>query len=108
MPFKTKLNVFTGQLTKVYNDAKIQDNLITLAFNQAIDSSKSLFNLVDGFVDEYEDETGVDTGNSTNLNYDSGDDFYEANSASISNTTFLDEDCSDLTDWQHYYGIDKL
>jgi hypothetical protein len=51
-------------------------NVMLLAFYRAIDQSKTIFNLVNGFMDEYEDESGVDTVNSTNELYNSTDDYY--------------------------------
>ena len=34
------------------------------------------FNLVDGVVDEFNDESGIDTSENTNALYDSSSDFY--------------------------------
>ena len=51
-------------------------NVMLLAFYRAIDQSKTIFNLVNGFMDEYEDESGVDTANSINESYNSSDDYY--------------------------------
>jgi hypothetical protein len=58
-------------------------NVMLLAFYRAIDQSKTIFNLVNGFMDEYEDESGIDTVNSTGEEYNSTDDYY-------TNTTSLD------------------
>jgi len=51
-------------------------NIALLAFKLATQESLSIFNLQDGFMDEYEDETGIDTGNSQNETYDSTNDLY--------------------------------
>ncbi len=52
-----------------------QDNIALLAFRLAVQGSLTVQKMEDGIVDEYEDETGVDTGAST-ANYDSSDDLY--------------------------------
>ena len=46
------------------------------AFRIAQQGSLAILKMVDQFVDEYEDETGVDTVNSVNQTYNSSDDFY--------------------------------
>jgi len=56
--------------------AGLYDNVMLLAFRLAVDGSLSKYNLVDGLTDEFEDETGVDTENSTYENYISADDCY--------------------------------
>lgn len=53
-----------------------RDNIVLNAFRIAINGSLSQFNMIDGVVDEYEDETGIDTGSSTNEDYDSDGDYY--------------------------------
>ena len=52
------------------------NNIALLAFKIATQDSLAVFNLVDGVSDEFEDETGVDTGNSANESYDSSNDLY--------------------------------
>ena len=52
-------------------------NIVVLAFRLAYESSLAIFNMVDGFVDEYEDESGIDTVNSINESYDSSNDLYK-------------------------------
>jgi hypothetical protein len=42
----------------------------------AITEGLTVFNLVDGIVDEFEDESGVDNSASTSLTYNSTDDYY--------------------------------
>jgi len=51
-------------------------NTMLLAFKLAIQGSLTIFNMIDGIVDEYEDESGVDTANSSNESYDSTNDLY--------------------------------
>ncbi len=51
-------------------------NIALLGFKKAITESLTVFNLVDGIVDEFEDENGVDNSASTSLTYNSTDDYY--------------------------------
>jgi hypothetical protein len=64
-------------------------NIMLNAFRIAQVGSLTLLKMVDQFVDEYEDETGVDTANSINQRYDSTDDYYEPVSNIDSYTKFL-------------------
>ena len=70
-----------GWLANLYativNVLKNSDNIMLNAFRIAINGSLSFFNMIDGFVDEYEDDTGIDATASLNESYDSGGDFYE-------------------------------
>lgn len=53
-------------------------NIGILGFKIAVNDGVTIFNLVDGVVDEFHDETGVDTAeNSATTNYDSSGDFYQ-------------------------------
>jgi len=47
------------------------------AFRIAQIGSLTIFNMVKGFMDEYEDESGVDVANCINQVYNSSDDFYQ-------------------------------
>ena len=51
-------------------------NIGLLGFKMAVNDGLTLFNLVDGVVDEFNDETGVDTAENANAAYDSSSDFY--------------------------------
>jgi len=53
-----------------------QFNIGLLGFKMAITEGLTVFNLVDGIVDEFEDESGVDNSASTSLTYNSTDDYY--------------------------------
>jgi len=55
---------------------KNEQNIILNAFRIAIQNSLSIFNMIDMFVDEYEDETGIDGATSENEQYNSTDDYY--------------------------------
>jgi len=52
------------------------NNIALLAFKIAEQDALAIYNMQDGFVDQFEDETGVDTGNSANESYDSSNDLY--------------------------------
>ena len=51
-------------------------NIALLGFKKAITESLTVFNLVDGIVDEFEDQGGTDESASTSLTYNSTDDYY--------------------------------
>ena len=51
-------------------------NIGVLGFKMAVNDGLTIFNLVDGVVDEFNDESGVDTGENSNASYDSTSDFY--------------------------------
>ena len=55
----------------------LRDNLAILAFRLSIASSLVLFDLEDGIIDEYEDESGIDTVLSTYEEYDAANDLYK-------------------------------
>ena len=51
-------------------------NIALLGFKMAVNDGLTLFNLVDGVVDEFNDESGVDTAENVSMTYDSTSDFY--------------------------------
>ena len=51
-------------------------NIGLLGFKMAVNDGLTLFNLVDGVVDEFNDESGVDTAENVAMSYDSTSDFY--------------------------------
>ena len=55
---------------------RLKDNILMNAFRIAINGSLVKYNMIDGIMDEFEDESGVDTGASTNEDYDSANDLY--------------------------------
>ena len=57
-------------------DEVARDNIVLLAFKLAIQEGLSIFNLEDGFVDEFEDATGINAGDSTHESYSSTNDYY--------------------------------
>ena len=58
----------------------LQTNLATNFFLDAVNHARGVQNLSDGFVDQFEDQTGVDDANSTNELYDATNDFYRSGS----------------------------
>lgn len=87
---------------------RIELNIMLNAFRIAINGSLTQFNMTDGISDEFEDESGVDTVNSTNESYDSTNDLYSPTSASApvlllhcngsdASTTFIDDSPSSHT-----------
>ncbi len=76
-----------------------QYNIALLGFKMAVTDGLTVFNLVDGVVDEFQDESGVDNSASTNLNYCGTDDFYTnlcsvPISAGFTTTTVTEPDTS--------------
>ena len=51
-------------------------NVGLLGFKHAVNEGLTIFNLVDGVVDEFHDESGIDTPEKSNAIYDSSSDFY--------------------------------
>ena len=63
-------------------------NIGVLGFKLAVNDGLTVFNLVDGVVDEFHDNTGVDTAENSNAVYDATSDFFENKSAGpVPNTT---------------------
>jgi len=65
-----------GEYVKYSVIEKIWLNITLAFFKLAVHAGLSKFNLVDGFIDEYEDQTGVDIANSTYIAYNDVDDYY--------------------------------
>ena len=51
-------------------------NIGVLGFKMAVNDGLTIFNLKDGVVDEFNDESGTDSAENTNVAYDSSSDFY--------------------------------
>ena len=54
----------------------IQDNIALLGFKMAVNDGLTVFNLVDGVVDEFHDESGTDEGEGSNDTYNCSADHY--------------------------------
>jgi hypothetical protein len=55
----------------------VQTNIALLGFLRSTDHATSVLNMQNGFIDQFEDQTGVDDTNSSNVSYDTTNDFYE-------------------------------
>ena len=75
---------------------KINDNIMLNAFRIAVNGSLTQFNMVDGIVDEYEDESGIDIVNSLNEDYDSTNDLYSPTvAAGLTTSPYAHYKCND-------------
>ena len=54
----------------------VQDNIALLGFKMAVNDGLTVFNLVDGVVDEFNDESGTDEAEGSNDTYNATDDYY--------------------------------
>ena len=61
----------------------LKTNLALNFFLDVVDSSRSIQNLADGFVDGFEDQSGVDDPNSVNELYDATNDLYSLSSKTL-------------------------
>ena len=55
----------------------VDQNIALLGFKMAVNEGLTVFNLVDGVVDEFHDESGTDEGEGSNDTYDATCDFYQ-------------------------------
>jgi len=90
----------------VVADAKrpVQDNIALLGFKMAVNDGLTVFNLVDGVVDEFNDESGTDEAEGSNDLYCGTSDYYInsttpdggplTNSAGFTMTTITEPDTS--------------
>ena len=69
-------SALTGVSTGAEAINALRTNLALNFFLDAVDSSRSIQHLSDGFVDQFEDQLGVDDPNSTNEVYDTSGDYY--------------------------------
>ena len=58
-------------------------NIGVLGFKIAVNEGLTIFNLVDGIVDEFNNESGIDTAENVGMNYDSESDFYQGGNATL-------------------------
>src|SRR6056300_667793 len=71
----SKLTVDTSALESDINTNKF--NISLLGFKMAVNEGLTVFNLVDGVVDEFNDESGTDEAEGTNDIYCGTSDFYQ-------------------------------
>jgi len=79
--------------------AREQFNVALLGFKMAVTENLTVFNLLDGIVDEFHDESGTDEGEGSNDNYCASSDFYNnrapaAISAGFTTTSITEADTS--------------
>ena len=55
----------------------VDQNIALLGFKMAVNEGLTVFNLVDGIVDEFHDESGTDEGEGSNDTYDCSSDSYQ-------------------------------
>jgi len=65
----------------------LKTNMALNFFLDAIDHARSIQNLQDGWIDQFEDQTGIDDPNSTGESYDASNDLYAPVAASTSKIT---------------------
>ena len=70
----------------------VQDNIALLGFKMAVNDGLTVFNLVDGVVDEFHDESGTDEAEGSNDRYNCSSDFY-VNSTSPTGVAFNTPSC---------------
>lgn len=86
--YKKIFNPYTGRHQKVLDETSIGggedsgtansvlDNILLNAFHISVNGSLLKYNMVDGIMDEFEDESGIDNVNSLNENYSISDNLY--------------------------------
>ena len=55
----------------------VEQNIALLGFKMAVNDGLTVFNLVDGVVDEFHDESGTDEAEGSNDTYCASSDFYQ-------------------------------
>jgi len=77
----------TTKITDANIDSDKQDNnafnISLLGFKMAVNEGLTVFNLVDGVVDEFNDESGIDEAENTNDYYCASSDFYTNNCSTV-------------------------
>ena len=70
------IDVSKANLMSSTDKTRIEQNIALLGFKMAVTESLTVFNLVDGVVDEFHDESGTDEGEGSNDNYCATGDSY--------------------------------
>ena len=78
----------TGTVAKSLLD-EINTNIALVAFLRSTDHNKSVLNMMDAFIDQFEDQTNVDDTNSVNETYNATGDYYGPTIAAEVNVTTL-------------------
>ena len=69
-------NICSAVTTATADNSKNAFNIGLLGFKMAVNESLTVFNLIDGVVDEFNDESGTDEAEGSNDTYCGTDDFY--------------------------------
>lgn len=85
-----------AQLIDVNTIAGLQDDMVSTAFRVAILGDYSEYDMVSKTIDEYEDQSGIDLGLSTDIIYDSLEECYKPYDDLGTDTVFL----------SHFDGLD--
>jgi len=92
-------NICSSVTTATADNNKNNFNIGLLGFKMAVNESLTVFNLIDGVVDEFQDESGTDEAEGSNDNYCATSDYYDnvssgCISAGFSTTTITEPDTS--------------
>lgn len=93
----------TGKLTDGTNTTSISElavalqNIELISLREITQEGLAYYNLINSWVDTFTDETGINTGASTNQSFSAG--YYTPSVLYISNADLDDEDMADITDW---------
>ncbi len=69
-------NLATGVANDVAKNASQDSNIALLGFLRSTDHATSVLNMQNGFIDQFEDQTGVDDTNSVGATYNAAGDYY--------------------------------
>jgi len=70
-------NICSSVTTATADNNKNNFNIGLLGFKMAVNESLTVFNLIDGVVDEFQDESGTDEAEGSNDNYCATSDYYD-------------------------------
>ena len=93
-----------GTVITEFDDDVIQNNIALLGFKTAVNGDLVKYNLVDQIIDEYEDNSGIDTSASTNETLTSG--VYSAESTVTPSVTEDSDDSGTNGDYTWYKWTD--
>ena len=82
-------------------------NIGLLGFKMAVNDGLTIFNLKDGVVDEFNDESGIDTAENSNVSYDDSSDFYSGGSGFNNSTPPTQNIFSFTATGPHTYTVES-
>ena len=91
--------------------ATVDQNIALLGFKMAVNDGLTVFNLVDGVVDEFHDESGTDEAEGSNDHYCATNDVYSNNLSSLSagfTTTSITEPDTSSTGSNPTFGTGEM